>query len=198
MISFLEGRLVSLLPTLAEVDVGGVGYEVFIPLTTHDRLPAPPADVRLLTHLVVREDAHDLYGFLTKDERDLFRMLINRVSGVGPKLALAILSGISLTDFKQCVLNNDALTLSRVKGVGRKTAEKIILELRDKIGVADAWQSSFAQQGNPTESTVNDAVLALIALGYKQAESLSAVRAVLSRQPDAKVEDLIRGALRSL
>ncbi len=198
MISSLEGNLLSLLPTMVEMEVGGVGYEVLIPLSTHDRLPQPPARVRLLTQLVVREDAHTLYGFATKDERDLFRLLINHVSGVGPKLALAILSGATIPHFRECVVNNDSAALSKIKGLGRKTAEKIILELRDKIGVSAVWEASAKPCSSTADSIANDAVLALIALGYKQSDALTAVRAAQRANPEVTLEELIRAALRLL
>src|SRR5260370_26805405 len=114
MITFLDGRLVSALPTQAIVDVGGVGYEVFIPLSSYDKLPAVGQPIRILTHLAVREDAHVLYGFMSAPERDLFRLLVNNVSGIGPKLALAVLSGLSVTNFKTPVGNSDLSALSKI------------------------------------------------------------------------------------
>src|SRR5467141_4250832 len=111
MITFLDGKLTSALPTQAIVDVGGVGYEVFIPLSSYDKLPAVGQPIRILTHLVVREDAHVLYGFMSVAERDLFRLLVNNVSGIGPKLALAVLSGMSVTNFKAAVVNSDLASL---------------------------------------------------------------------------------------
>src|SRR5213076_2943757 len=130
------GNLVNALPTLATVDVNGVGYEVFIPLSSYDKLPAVGQMVHVLTHLHVREDAHILYGFMTTPERDLFRLLVNNVSGIGPKLALAVLSGMSVTNFKAAVVNSDVAALSKISGLGKKTAERIVLELKDKLGVA--------------------------------------------------------------
>src|SRR2546428_5658789 len=129
MITFLDGRLVSALPTQAIVDVGGVGYEVFIPLSSYDKLPAVGQPIRILTHLVVREDAHVLYGFMSVAERDLFRLLVNNVSGIGPKLALAVLSGMSVTNFKSAVVNSDIAAISNISGFGKKTSERIFLEL---------------------------------------------------------------------
>src|ERR1044072_7819127 len=118
MITFLNGKLTSALPTHAIVDVGGVGYEVFIPLSSYDKLPAPGEPVRILTHLHVREDAQILYGFMTAAERDLFRLLVNSVSGIGPKLALAVLSGMSVSSFKNAVVNSDVAALFRSTGLG--------------------------------------------------------------------------------
>ncbi|PYJ26015.1 MAG: Holliday junction branch migration protein RuvA, partial [Verrucomicrobia bacterium] len=121
MITFLHGRLVSSLPTQATIDVGGVGYEVLIPLSSYDKLPAVGEPIRILTHLAVREDAHLLYGFMTAAERDLFRLLVNNVSGIGPKLALAVLSGISVNNFKAAVVNSDVAAISKISGLGKKT-----------------------------------------------------------------------------
>src|SRR5262249_30539734 len=129
MITFLDGKLVSALPTQAIVDVTGVGYEVYIPLSSYDKLPAIGQPVRILTHLAVREDAHVLYGFMTPAERDLFRLLVNNVSGIGPKLALAVLSGMSVTSFKAAVVSADVTGISKISGIGKKTAERIVLEL---------------------------------------------------------------------
>jgi len=169
MITFLHGRLTNALPTQAIVEVGGVGYEVFIPLSSYDKLPAPGEMVRILTHLHVREDAHILYGFMTAAERDLFRLLVNHVSGIGPKLALAVLSGMSVSNFKSAVVNSDVASLSKISGLGKKTAERIVLELKDKLGVAAAWEvASGAHAPTPEQEQANEAVLALIALGYKQ------------------------------
>jgi len=199
MIAFLTGRVVEALPTHVVVDVNGVGYEVLIPMSTFDRLPAPDGKVKLLTHLAVREDAHTLYGFATAEERDLFRLLCAHVTGVGPKLALAVLSGTTPVAFKGAVVAGDATALARIKGLGKKTAERIIVELRDKVGVSAAWEAASAEAAlSPEDQHVNDAVLALISLGYKQAEAHKAVKEVLKRQPQAAVEDLIREALKAL
>lgn len=199
MIAYLAGKVAELLPTQVVVDVKGVGYEVLIPLSTYDRIPQPGGDVKILTHLQVREDAHVLYGFATADERDLFRLLVNHVTGIGPKLALAVLSGSTTTDFKASVVNGDTAAIARIKGVGKKTAERIVVELRDKVGVSAAWQAAAgAQQLSPEEVHINDAVLALISLGYKQADAHKAVKAVLGSTPEASVEDLVKEALKRL
>src|SRR4029077_18226039 len=124
MITFLDGKLTSALPTQAIVDVGGGGYEGSIPLSSYDKLPAVGQTIHILTHLAVREDAHLLYGFMSAAERDLFRLLVNNVSGIGPKLALAVLSGMSVTNFKAAVVNSDVASLARISGLGKKTAER--------------------------------------------------------------------------
>lgn len=199
MISYLKGQLVRSLPTMIEVEVNNIGYSILIPLSTYDKLPAPPAPFKLLTHFHVREEAHILYGFATEEERALFQLLINHVSGVGPKIALGVLSGISVTQFRAAVVNNDLQTLSRIKGLGKKTAEKMIVELRDKVGVSAAWeQASQDLTLSPQAQMVNDAVLALIALGYKQIEAHRAIKQIQDKQPEASVEILVREALKSL
>jgi Holliday junction DNA helicase RuvA len=198
MITFLHGKLVDALPTQVVVDVGGVGYEALIPLSSFDKLPPPGRDVKLLTQLIVREDAHVLYGFMSSAERDLFRLLIQTVSGIGPKIALNILSGVSVTAFRGAVAGGDVKALSQISGVGRKTAERIVVELKDKIGAAGAWEAASAQRAVSAEDQkVNDAVLALIALGFKQIEAHDAVRAaqaVLGAQ--ATSEALVRACLK--
>jgi Holliday junction DNA helicase RuvA len=199
MITFLHGLLAESFPNRAVIDVGGVGYAVHIPISTYDALPAAGQPVRLLTHLQVREDSHDLYGFASEEERDLFRLLVNQVSGVGPKLALAVLSGMPVPAFKSCVARNDLTALGRIKGVGKKTAERIVVELRDKVGVAAAWQAASAGGAPLPQSHANDAVLALVSLGYRQPDALKAVEAFLKEAPGEPGTDLIlRGALRLL
>jgi holliday junction DNA helicase RuvA len=198
MISFLHGKLVEALPTQVIMDVHGVGYEVLIPLSSYDKLPQPGQEAHLLTHLAIREDAHVLYGFMTVPERELFRLLIHTVSGIGPKIALNILSGISVTTFRGAVANSDVKALSQISGVGKKTAERIIVELKDKIGAAGAWEASSAARSLSAEDQrINDAVLALMALGFKQLEAHDSVRnaqAALGAQ--ATVEELVRACLK--
>jgi Holliday junction DNA helicase RuvA len=198
MISFLNGKLVDALPTQVTVDVNGIGYDVLIPLSSFDKLPQPGGEVKLLTHLAVREDAHVLYGFMTAPERELFRMLINTVSGIGPKIALNVLSGMNPVAFRGAVASGDVKSLSQISGVGKKTAERIVVELRDKIGAAGTWEASSAARSlSAADQKVNDAVLALMALGFKQPEAHESVRAaqvMLGEQ--ASVEALVRAALK--
>lgn len=198
MIDYLHGKLVHALPTQVIVDVQGLGYEVLIPLSSYDKLPQLGQEFKLLTHLVVREDAHILYGFMTAPERELFRLLINTVSGIGPKIALNILSGINVAAFRGAVANADVKVLSQISGVGKKTAERIVVELRDKIGTAGSWEAASAERGlSGADQRVNDAVLALMALGFKQVEAHDLVRgaqAMLGVQ--ATVEDLVRACLK--
>jgi Holliday junction DNA helicase RuvA len=198
MITFLQGKLVESLPTQVVVDVNGVGYEALIPLSSFDKLPAPGQPVKLLTQLIVREDAHILYGFATTGERELFRMLINHVSGIGPKTALNILSGMNAVAFRGAVASSDVKSLSQISGVGKKTAERIVVELRDKIGAAGALEAASAKNTlSPDDQKTNDATLALMALGFKQNdahESVRAAQAVLG--PQASTEQLIRACLK--
>src|SRR3989442_10781565 len=197
MITFLDGKLVNALPTQAIGDVSGIGYEVFIPLSSYDKLPGVGEPIRILTHLAVREDAHVLYGFMTVAERDLFRLLVNHVSGIGPKLALAVLSGMSVNNFKAAVVNNDVVSLSKISGVGKKTAERMVLELKDRVGVAVAWEAaSAAHAPTPEQKQANEAVLALIALGYKQIDAHKLVRDLQEREGAGKpAEGLVKLAL---
>src|SRR5207244_8092804 len=199
MITFLDGRLVSALPTQAIVDVNGVGYEVFIPLSSYDKLPEAGEPSHLLTHLAVREDAHVLYGFMTPAERDLFRLLVNNVSGIGPKLALAVLSGMSVNNFKAAVVNSDVVALAKISGLGKKTAERVVLELKDKLGVAAAWEAATAAYApTPEQEQANEAVLALIALGYKQVDAHKAVRELQTRGEAKSAEELVKLALKKM
>jgi len=199
MITFLDGKLVSALPTQATVDVNGVGYEVFIPLSSYDKLPTVGQAIRILTHLAVREDAHILYGFMTVPERDLFRLLVNNVSGIVPKLALAVLSGMSVSNFKTAVVNSDIAAISNISGLGKKTAERIVLELKDKLGVAAAWEAATAAHApTPEQEQANEAVLALIALGYKQVDAHKAVRDLQTQGQAKSAEELVKLALKKM
>jgi Holliday junction DNA helicase RuvA len=198
MIHFLRGKLVEALPTQVTIDVGGVGYEALIPLSSFDRLPPRGGDITLLTHLSIREDAHVLYGFMTAGERDMFRMLIHTVSGIGPKIALNILSGINIAALRSAVAMGDVKSLSQISGVGKKTAERIVVELKDKLGKGAALAGSGEKvQLPPEDQKFSDAIAALLALGFKQPDAHDAVRgaqAVLGIE--ASVEQLVRAALK--
>jgi holliday junction DNA helicase RuvA len=190
MIGSVRGRITSKTPPQLMVDVGGLGYELEAPMSTFFHLPAVGEEVSLLTHLVVREDAHVLYAFGTESERRLFRSLI-KVSGVGPKIALALLSGISVEAFSRCVANEDISALTRVPGIGRKTAERLIIEMRDRLKdpEAPAGVTSVAVSANPE----SEAYGALLALGYRPAE---ATRLLKAAGPGThSTEELIRRAL---
>lgn len=191
MIGFVRGKLVVRTPPHLTVDVGGVGYDIEAPLSTFYTLPALGSEVRLLTHLVVREDAHILYGFGTQEERALFRNLL-KVSQVGPKLALAILSGTSVEGFATLVKLQDAATLTRIPGVGRKTAERVIMEMKDRLEKLEEGAA-----GAPPASGENreqgEAWNALVALGYKPAEVTAMLKPLAGQ--GGTTEDLIRRAL---
>ena len=198
MITFLRGKLVEALPTQITVDVGGVGYEILIPLSSFDRLPARGGDLTILTHLSIREDAHVLYGFMSAAERDMFRLLIHAVSGIGPKTALNILSGINISALRSAVALGDVKALSQVSGVGKKTAERIVVELRDKLGKSAALEPSGPRAAlSPEDEKFSDAVAALMALGYKQPDAHEAVRGAQALLGSgAGVEQLVRAALK--
>jgi Holliday junction DNA helicase RuvA len=196
MIGYLRGRLAVKRPPTLVVDVGGVGYELEAPMSTFYALPAIGAEVMLHSHLVVREDAHVLFGFGTERERSLFRELI-KVSGVGPRIALAILSGISVDDFHRCVESDDAATLVRVPGIGRKTAERLIIEMRDRLKVL-AGPVAGGGAGAPAGAAASpqaEAFSALVALGYRPAEVTRLLQKV---DPSVtSTEEMIRHALRA-
>ncbi len=200
MIAFLRGILAEALPHRVTLDVHGVGYIALIPLTTFDKLPQIGAEVQLLTHYHVTDRDHTLFGFMTSDERDLFRLLMDRVSGIGPKMALSVLSGLPVAAFKDAVIAGDVKALSRIKGVGGKTAERIVLELKDKVGVVTAWQAAQTAKGthDPKQEAQSDAVLGLIALGYKQSEAIKAVNELAKQSELDTADKLIREALRSM
>ena len=202
MISHLRGQIVESLPNQLVVEVQGVGYKCLVPLSTYDKLAGITGEVKILTHLHVTERDHTLFGFATGEERDLFRLLMDRVSGIGPKLALAVLSGTSVADFKDNVIRGDVAALSRISGVGRKTAERIVLELKDKVGIVDTWQAAKggAAANDPSAAAQTDAVLALIALGYKQNEAQKVVGDLVKKSAGEKItaDRLIRDALRGL
>jgi Holliday junction DNA helicase RuvA len=189
MIGSLRGRIQAKAPPQLMIDVGGVGYELEAPMSTFFHLPAIGQEVSLLTHLVVREDAHVLYGFGTPDERRLFRALL-KVSGVGPKIALALLSGISVEAFAQCVVNHDVAALIRVPGIGRKTAERLFIEMRDRIDSLSGTPGMSSLEGSTPEA---EALSALIGLGYKPAEAARLLKVV--GPGGHSTEELIRRAL---
>ena len=196
MIGFLRGRLMAKHPPGLVIDVGGVGYEIEAPMSTFYGLAAVGTDIHLFTHLVVREDAHILFGFGTERERRLFRELL-KVSNVGPKLALSLLSGMSVDNFLVCIEAQDADMLVRIPGVGRKTAERLLIEMRDRIKNLGQLPGVTSSAGalEPPGGAQAEAFSALIALGYKPAEVTRLLKAV---DPAAQtIEDIIRGALQA-
>ncbi|HUG11469.1 MAG TPA: Holliday junction branch migration protein RuvA [Opitutaceae bacterium] len=199
MIGSIRGKLLSASALSAVVETGGLGYEVNVPVTTAERLTALGSEVLLHTHAVYREDSQALYGFSTADERDFFRLLINQVAGVGPKVALALMSRLSLEMLESTISIGDADALSKCPGIGRKTADRIILDLKDKIGASrGVSRSRLAMHGGGTAGSpaIGDAIAALLALGYKAPEAEKAVRkAHASLGDSAPTEALIKRAL---
>jgi len=200
MITFLNGVLVEKQPMRVVLDVGGVGYEVFIPLSSYDRLPIVGNNCKLFMFDCVREDQHTLYGFQSEAERRMFLLLIS-VTGVGPKIALSALSGMLLRELTAAIAGSDIKRLSQISGLGKKKAERIVVELRDKIGEGEALAAlTGTGAGLPEEDMkIRDAVLALVSLGYKQYDARTMVKKVLEANRDVvSVEDIVRKALASV
>lgn len=199
MIGRLRGKLVDKKPPQLLLEVGGVGYEVEAPMSTFYQLPASGSEIILHTHLVVREDAHLLFGFASERERSLFRALL-KVNGVGAKMALAILSGMSADTFARCIQENDTASLTRLPGIGKKTAERLIVEMRDRL--AD-WQEAGVLpvvMAVPTaeRDEVRDAVSALVSLGYKPPEASRMVSGVITdgRSSEEIIREALKGAMK--
>ena len=190
MIGRLHGILAAKQPPQIVIDVGGVGYEVDVPMSTFYALPATGERVQLMTHYVVREDAHLLFGFATNDERAAFRQLV-KVSGIGPKVALAVLSGLSVTELNLAIVMQDVKRLTRVPGIGTKTAERLLLELKGKAFAASGISGATGTIANPADDVVN----ALLALGYSEKEATAACKDLSA---ELALNDAIRTALKLL
>ena len=207
MITSIQGVLAAATPLSAIIELNGLGYEVHIPVTTAERLPGIGSTVKLHTHVIYREDAQTLYGFATAEDRDFFRLLIDHVTGVGPKLATSIMSKLSVASLESAIRTGDLALLAKSPGIGKKTAERLIVELRGKLGpgvgasgeavtASDAASSPSASAGGKTSTRSADAVKALIALGYKAADADEAVRhAALAIGAGGTTEQLIKRAL---
>ncbi|MBL58558.1 MAG: Holliday junction branch migration protein RuvA [Verrucomicrobiales bacterium] len=196
MITFLKGNLTDALPTQAVVEVNGIGYELLIPLSSFEKLPPLGQKVTLKTQLVVREDSQTLYGFATDAERELFR-LIQGVSGIGPRLALNVLSGMDVAAFKGAIASGDVKRLSSISGIGKKTAERMVLELKDKLGPSTGTAGMLGQAALSQDKTMADTEAALEALGTKSGEAQKAAQAARAMLgPQATVEELVRAALK--
>ena len=203
MITSIQGLLTEATPLRAIIELNGLGYEVNIPVTTAEKLPATGATVKLHTLVIYREDAQTLYGFATIPERDFFRLMIEHVTGVGPKMALTIMSKLSLPSLESAIRMGDIATLAKCPGIGKKTAERLVVELRSKVGASSsdpiALGGDPAGASDPTnagDSRIRDAVLALTTLGYKAADADEAVRrASLTLGTKATTEQLIKKAL---
>jgi holliday junction DNA helicase RuvA len=201
MITSVSGILVSATPLAAVIETGGLGYEIHVPVTTAERLPRPGQAAKLHTLAVYREDSQTLYGFATVEDRDFFRLLVEKVTGVGPKMALSVMSKLSLATLKSAIASGDVGLLAKCPGIGKKTAERLVIELRDKLNPAElgsivTGKAAGEASAAGTDRRVNDAVLALTALGYKAAEADKAVRqAWIALGPTATTEALIKKAL---
>ena len=196
MIGSLHGVIAAKHPPRLLLEVGGVGYEVEAPMSTFYALPQVGDTVRLHTHLVVRDDAHQLFGFATEAERSLFRSLL-KVTGVGARVALAILSGVSVEGFTRCVLDADVAALTRVPGIGKKTAERLVVEMRDRVGSeAQVLAGEVPLAAGATQTPRDEALAALVALGYKPVEAARMLDAVKSDHTTS--EALIREALKAV
>ena len=188
MINYLIGNLISKKPPLIVLDVNGIGYEVEVPMTTFYDLPEIGTKFKIITHLLVREDAHILYGFSSEEEKKIFRSLL-KVSGIGARISLAILSGISIDGFKNCVIDKNIAPLTKIPGVGTKTAERLLVEMADKIS-EDSLTTSVGQ----SSSSELEAQSALLALGYKNSEVVKMLKPL---DKSLTTEDLIRQALKN-
>ena len=199
MITSIQGTLASSTLSHAIIELNGFGYEVNIPVTTADKLSLPGANVKLHTLVIYREDAQTLYGFTTHAERDFFRLMIENVTGVGPKGALGIMGRLSLPSLEGAIRSGDIASLAKVPGIGKKTAERLVVELRAKVGTSDGSATNLNDEASPApagESTHRDAVAALIALGYKGSDADQAIRhAALALGAKATTEALIKKAL---
>lgn len=194
MFDSIQGRLDLREPARCVVEAGGLGYEVHVPLSTYEALPPQDASVRLLLHLVVREDEWKLFGFVTAGERDVFRALL-RVTGVGPMIGLGLLSGLKPREFQEAVSQGDVRALTRVKGIGKKTAERIVVELRDVMAEGPLPPAPAGAAGLSDE-TWRDAIAALESLGIDGADARRRVEKAAAKAPDAAVPDLVRAALK--
>ncbi len=197
MIGRLRGEIVYKHPPQLMLDVGGVGYELEAPMSTFYALPETGAQITLLTHLAIRDDAHVLYGFAKEGERELFRALL-KISGVGAKMALGVLSGMNAEEFARAVQAGDTAALVRLPGVGKKTAERLVVEMRDRLdqlGVTPALTAPPTSAAAPVQSAADEAVAALVSLGYKPVEAQRMIQRVDA--PETNSEELIRAALKS-
>lgn len=196
MITSIKGTLTEISPTDITIDVDGIGYDVLIPLSSFDRLPKVGSECKILTYLHVREDILQLYGFMTHDERDLFKLLIT-VSGIGPKTALTTLSGMSTENLRNAIASGDTDLLGEIPGIGKKTAQRIIVELKERIGgVSIKMPKPIPKE---EEIILNDAIRALVNLGYKQLSGQAAVeKALAETKGEIKLEELLKKALKYL
>ena len=198
MIARLKGAVLETNPLMVVLDVGGIGYEVHVPVTTAEKVPVVGGECSLFIHSVYREDSATLYGFATRDDRDFFRLLVEKVSGIGPKIGISILSRMSPELLRSAIASSDVALLSKCPGIGKKTAERLVIELKDKVGLSVSPVSGTAgmEQMPNTPSAFQDVIASLMTLGYKPADADKLARKAASKLPaDASVEALIREAL---
>ncbi|MDB4345866.1 Holliday junction branch migration protein RuvA [bacterium] len=197
MIARLKGIVLESTPLMVVLESAGVGYEVNIPVTTAEKVPAIGVECSLYTHSVYREDSATLYGFATRDDRDFFRLLVEKVSGIGPKIAISMLSRMSPELLRSAIASSDVTLLSKCPGIGKKTAERMVIELKDKVGVSTSAGVTESGQANSSEpSAFQDAVASLMTLGYKPADADKLIRKAVSKlDANASVEELIKVAL---
>ena len=200
MISYIKGELTEVFEDTVVVETNGIGYNIRVPGSVLDRLPSVGSSVRIYTYLYVKEDAMNLFGFLSRDDLSVFKLLLN-VSGIGPKGALAILSVMTTDDLRFAVLGDDAKAIAKAPGVGAKTAQRLILELKDKLSLEDAFEQKLAKNEHPVENKAkgakNEAVQALVALGYSSSEALKALNGIEITE-DTDVEDILKAALKNM
>jgi holliday junction DNA helicase RuvA len=194
MIAYIKGILAEKSPSLLIVDVGGVGYEIFVSLNTFDRLPPCGSECKLLTYHHIREDTQILFGFIDAREKEMFELLLG-ISGIGARTALSILSGLTVAELSLCISENNIKRISSVHGIGKKTAERILVELRDKINPFEAL-ASLDKVGTQTATVMRDSVMALTSLGFAQEKATKMVQAVLEKESGiSDTEELLRKAL---
>ncbi len=200
MYAYIKGELIELTPSRIIIETGGIGYNIFITERTYEQLPEPGEELKVYTYLYLREDAMVLYGFLNQDDLELFKLLLG-VSGIGPKGAISVLSVLSADDLRFAVLSGDAKTISKAQGVGTKTAQRVVLELKDKLSYEDALEKKTehmkSDASGKNRSIKNDAILALASLGYTSTESMKAVSNVQITE-DMSVEDVLKQALKQM
>ncbi|MBI4395297.1 MAG: Holliday junction branch migration protein RuvA [Candidatus Omnitrophica bacterium] len=199
MYSFLAGVLAEKSPTLITIDVNGIGFQLIVPLSTSQKLPQVGAKAKILTYHVVREDAHLLFGFATEEERALFKLLLS-VSGIGPKLAITILSGLGIAELKKAIVEGSVLALTAISGIGRKTAERIIIELREKVVIEGRGEEKSSPLLSKNEVLAQDSIRALVSLGYSKQDAKAAVQKVLEKRSSERLdtESLIRESLKQI
>jgi len=198
LIAHLKGTVLESTPLMVVLDIAGVGYEIHVPVTTAEKIPPAGNECRLFTHAVYREDSASVYGFMEKEDRDFFRLLVEKVSGIGPRIGIAILSRMSTENLRIAIANADIASLSKCPGIGKKTAERLVIELKDKVGSSKSSPipHSIENSLSTATNTQQDAITSLIVLGYKQTDAEKLIRKASGQlSKDASVEALVKLAL---